>query len=125
MWQFAVYIRETKNISKNFIPEMAMRWYSGPNSTAEASKIRKLIMGSWRLPLQILQHAVQGQRQSHPPGTGLGIGAGIDVGSGVGPSVPLPLSPVPIPVPAAGGAKAKPRPPATQMRVKSSKKAAF
>ena len=46
MWQFTVDIRQTKNISKNFIPEMAMRWYSGPNSTAEASKIRKLIMGS-------------------------------------------------------------------------------
>jgi len=54
MWQFAVDIRQTKNISKNFIPEMAMRWYSGPNSTAEASKIRKLIMGSWRLLLLLL-----------------------------------------------------------------------
>ena len=53
MWQFTVDIRQTKNISKNFIPEMAMRWYSGPNSTAEASKIRKLIMGSWRLVVSL------------------------------------------------------------------------
>ena len=73
MWQFAVDIRETKNISKNFIPEMAMRWYSGPNSTAEASKIRKSIMGSARLlcvsDVQVHVHCGSNKLESTSEGT--------------------------------------------------------